>query len=135
MRAYSSRQEKPEDLREMKSIQLKDRQYKLQALLRDESSKFAQEAKELRVNGVENSKTLDALKHRMDSIKSAREEDRKKLAEEKLYQHWRENNPDIRQIESKRKFIEKRQTLGAIQYMNNYFQNLEQFSHLSYSLN
>jgi len=40
----------------------------------------------------------------MDSIKSAREEDRKKLAEEKLYQHWRENNPDIRQIESKRKF-------------------------------
>jgi len=107
MRAYSSRQEKPEDLREMKSIQLKDRQYKLQALLRDESSKFAQEAKELRVNGVENSKTLDALKQRMDSIKSAREEDRKKLAEEKLYQHWRENNPDIRQIESKRKFIEK----------------------------
>ncbi len=103
MRAYSSRQQKPEDIREMKNQQLKERQYRLQTLLRDESSKYAQEAKELRVNGAENSKTFDALKQRMDSIKSAREEDRKRLVEEKLYQHWRENNPDIREIESKRK--------------------------------
>merc|ERR1712213_49839 len=31
---------------------------------------------------------------------SAREEKRQKLAEEKLYEHWRQNNPDLRKAES-----------------------------------
>lgn len=103
MRAYSSRQAQPEQIREQKKQLLKDRQFKLQTLLRDDAKKMEQEAKEMRINGIDNSKTLESLKYKIDSIKSAREEDRKKLAEEKLYQHWRENNPDIRHIESKRK--------------------------------
>ena len=46
--------------------------------------------------------TVDALKQRADTLRSAREDERKKLAQEKLYEHWRLNNPELREIESKK---------------------------------
>lgn len=46
--------------------------------------------------------SVDALKQRAENLRSAREDERKKLAEEKLYEHWRMNNPEIREIESKK---------------------------------
>lgn len=102
MSAYSRIQSDPEEVKEQKRSQLKDRQYRLQLLMSEDSKRFEAELKDLRINGVDKSKTLDSLKYQIDSIKSAREEDRKRLAEEKMYQHWRENNPEIREIESKR---------------------------------
>lgn len=101
MNAYSKKHDGSEAQRIEKNKKLKDRQHQLQTLFNIESKQYAEEAKNLRINGIDNSKNLESLKFKMDSIKSAREEDRKKLAEEKLYQHWRENNPDIREIESR----------------------------------
>lgn len=101
MNAYSKIMDNSAAIKEQKAIKLKDRQLKLQELFREESNNFEKEMKDLRINGINNSKTLDSLKYKIDTIKSAREEDRKRLAEEKMYQHWRENNPDIREIESK----------------------------------
>lgn len=103
MNAYKSLLDESSNLREDRKRKINERKSKLQALFQQESSSYEKELKDLRINGVDNSKTIDTLKYKIDSIKSAREEDRKKLAEEKLYQHWRENNPDIREIESKRK--------------------------------
>ena len=102
MSAYSKQQGDPAEIKEQKRLQLKDRQFRLQMLMNEESKRFESELKDLRINGVDKSRTLDSLKHQIDSIKSAREEDRKRLAEEKMYQHWRQNNPEIREIESKR---------------------------------
>jgi len=102
MSAYSKQQGDPVEIKEQKRLQLKDRQFRLQMLMNEESKRFESELKDLRINGVDKSRTLDSLKHQIDSIKSAREEDRKRLAEEKMYQHWRQNNPEIREIESKR---------------------------------
>lgn len=101
MNAYTRQQDDQQTARAQKKDILKDRQGKLQLLLKEDASKYEKELKELRINGPKNSKTLESLKYKIDNIKSAREDDRKRLAEEKLYQHWRENNPDIRQIESK----------------------------------
>ena len=102
MSAYSKQQGDPAEIKEQKRLQLKDRQFRLQMLMNEESKRFESELKDLRINGVDKSRTLDSLKHQIDSIKSAREDDRKRLAEEKMYQHWRQNNPEIREIESKR---------------------------------
>ena len=43
---------------------------------------------------------LEEMKERADGLRSAREEKRKLEAEEKLYQHFQENNPDIRKVAS-----------------------------------
>lgn len=45
---------------------------------------------------------VEAMKNRVDSIRSAREDSRRKLAEQKLYENWRQNNPELRQLESKK---------------------------------
>ena len=41
---------------------------------------------------------LSQMKVRADELKDVREEERKKVAQDKLYQHWRSNNPEIRQV-------------------------------------
>ena len=41
---------------------------------------------------------LSHMKARAEDLKGAREEERKKVAQEKLYQQWRVNNPEIRQV-------------------------------------
>ena len=38
------------------------------------------------------------MKERSESLRSAREEERKQIADEKLYEHFRQNCPDIRKV-------------------------------------
>lgn len=38
------------------------------------------------------------MKEKTDALKSAREEKRREVAEQKLYDHWRENNPELREV-------------------------------------
>jgi trichoplein keratin filament-binding protein len=101
MNAYSKQQQETEEQKKQRLKSVKDRQMRLKKLFFNDSSKYEQELKELRINGKDNSNTLESLKNKIEFIKTAKEEDRKRVAEERLYQMWRENNPDIRQIESK----------------------------------
>ena len=41
---------------------------------------------------------LSQMKQKAEDLKSARESERQEIAQEKLYQHWRENNPQIKQV-------------------------------------
>jgi trichoplein keratin filament-binding protein len=102
MLAYTRQQEESDERKQERLTWLRDRQSKLKELLRNESLVTEVELKKLRTNGRDNSNTLDAMKSRAENLKSAREEDRKKLAEQKLYENWRINNPEIREIESKK---------------------------------
>ncbi|GFS01335.1 trichoplein keratin filament-binding protein-like [Elysia marginata] len=83
--------------RDVKSSSLKRRQDKLGRLFAEENKAYQTELKGLSRPGTSR---LEDMKARADDLKSAREEKRQKLAEEKLYQHWRENNPDLRKAES-----------------------------------
>ena len=47
---------------------------------------------------MDNYDRLDYMKERSESLSSAREEKRKQVAEEKLYEHFRQNCPDIRKV-------------------------------------
>ncbi|XP_061166307.1 trichoplein keratin filament-binding protein-like [Saccostrea echinata] len=80
-----------------KAKKLALRREKLSAMLRQERYKFEAE---LKGYSLDNYDRLEDMKDRVDSLKSAREEKRKHLAEEKLYEHWKQNNPDIRRLES-----------------------------------
>lgn len=101
MNAYSKQQDESEEQKQQRIQSLKARQFKLKNLFSNDLASYENELKDIRVNGKDNSNSADAIKNRIDNLKSAKEEDRKRLAEEKLYQAWRENNPEIRQIESK----------------------------------
>jgi trichoplein keratin filament-binding protein len=100
MNAYTRQMEQTSHEREEKRAALKVRQAKLKLLLQNELGNLECELKGNRVNGKDNQPTLDALKLKVDQIRSAKEKDRKKLAEEKIYQLWRENNPELRELES-----------------------------------
>lgn len=83
--------------RDIKAIKLKRRQEKLRELLFDESRELEAQLKEM---SRENYDRLDAMKERAEGLRSAREEKRKQIAEEKLYDHWQQNNPEMRQVQS-----------------------------------
>ena len=102
MLAYTRQQDESDEKKQERIKWIRDRQSKLKELLRNESMSIETELKNLRTNGRDNSNTLDVMKSRAENLKSAREEDRKKLAEQKLYENWRINNPEIREIESKK---------------------------------
>ena len=42
------------------------------------------------------------MKVRAESLRSAREKERQALADEKLYEHWINNDPDLRSIEQQK---------------------------------
>lgn len=42
------------------------------------------------------------MKMRAEGLRSAREKERQAIAEEKLYQHWVNNDPDLRSIEQQK---------------------------------
>ncbi|GFO32829.1 glycolipid transfer protein [Plakobranchus ocellatus] len=92
MDAYEESVEK-----DVKSSNLKRRRDKLGRLFAEENKAYEAELK-----GISRPSTsrLDDMRARADDLKSAREEKRQKLAEEKLYQHWRENNPELRKAEA-----------------------------------
>lgn len=81
----------------------------MKSLLDRDKSSQETELKSMRTNrqdsiggGVLGVNSLEALKNRVEVLKSAREESRRKLAEQKLYENWRINNPELREMESKK---------------------------------
>ncbi|KAL5016433.1 hypothetical protein ScPMuIL_006022 [Solemya velum] len=89
--AYKSEQEKG-----LKALNLKRRRLKLAELLQRERDEYEAE---LKGYSRENYSRMEDMKDRVETLRSAREEKRKNLAEEKLFEHWRVNNPDLRKIE------------------------------------
>ncbi|XP_077995697.1 trichoplein keratin filament-binding protein-like [Glandiceps talaboti] len=83
--------------RETKKNQLTSRRMKLQEMLRKERILYEAELKGL---SAVNYERLESMKERSDELKSQKETARKQIADERLYDHWKKNNPDLRKIES-----------------------------------
>ncbi|XP_022104626.1 trichoplein keratin filament-binding protein-like [Acanthaster planci] len=92
MDAYRKRDE-----RELRALRLRNRRHKLKQLLDDERERYAAELRGLSLGNYER---LKGMKERTDELKSQKEEKRKQIADQRLYDHWRQNNPDLRKIES-----------------------------------
>ncbi|XP_052797662.1 trichoplein keratin filament-binding protein-like [Mya arenaria] len=82
---------------EQKKRKLEKRRIKLAQMLKEERDQYEAE---LKGYSKDNYTRIDEMKDRVDTLRSAREEKRKNVAQEKLYEHWRQNNPDMRKIES-----------------------------------
>ncbi|XP_053375365.1 trichoplein keratin filament-binding protein-like [Mercenaria mercenaria] len=82
---------------EEKKKNLQRRRMKLAQMLKEERDQYEAE---LKGYSRDNYSRLGEMKERAETLRSAREEKRKNIAQEKLYEHWRQNNPDIRKIES-----------------------------------
>ena len=50
------------------------------------------------LSGLSLNLDIDEMKERSETLRSAREERRQRVADEKLVEHVRVNNPDIRQV-------------------------------------
>jgi trichoplein keratin filament-binding protein len=127
MHAYTKQVEESEERKEQRRQALKQRQDSLKLLIQSERKSFEDELKSIRINGKENANTVYSLKLRAENLKSAREEDRKKVAEAKLYESWRQNNPEIRELEARKfqdhvkekwssQINEKREASAALQH-------------------
>ena len=92
MDAYKAIQEA-----DKKEKNLKRRRHELAEMLRKERDQYEAELKGI---SPDNYSRLEEMKDRSETLRSAREEKRKVLAEELMYEHWRQNNPDIRKLES-----------------------------------
>ena len=118
MQAYTRQQE---DSDEDRARRLGERQSRLVQLLAAEAKHNEEELKRVRqerrlqsggnvgalaATGVALSSRpandLDVLRTRVDGLRQTRETERKRLADEKLYEQWRANNSDIRELESRR---------------------------------
>lgn len=85
-----------EKLREEKRMSLEVRRERLRQLVLEEQDLLAAELEELRLSMSLRERRIRA-QHR--DLKSAREEQRKLIAEQLLYEHWKKNNPKLREIE------------------------------------
>ncbi|EDV22467.1 uncharacterized protein TRIADDRAFT_59089 [Trichoplax adhaerens] len=74
--------------------QLEQRKMKLARLLRKDQEQYEKELKALRENGAKD--RILRMKQKSENLKSARESARKQLADEKLFEHWRQNCPELR---------------------------------------
>ncbi|XP_064613180.1 trichoplein keratin filament-binding protein-like [Liolophura sinensis] len=81
--------------KENKLAQLKRRRLKLADMLQKEKLAYEAELKDL----ADGNFNLEDMRERVDELKSAREEKRKQVASEKLYEHWKQNHPELRKIE------------------------------------
>lgn len=90
--AYMTLQE-----RSNKAAALHKRRERLRNLLKSDAEVFTAE---LRGLSLQNSTRLSEMKEKTEVLKSSREEKRKQIASEKLYQHWKENNPELREVAS-----------------------------------
>jgi trichoplein keratin filament-binding protein len=81
--------------REIKALQLKRRRVKLADMLQNERDQL-----EAELHGVSKNNYLRMkdMKERTDEIRSAREEKRQALANDLLYEHFKQNNPDLRKV-------------------------------------
>ncbi|XP_034990269.2 trichoplein keratin filament-binding protein isoform X2 [Zootoca vivipara] len=87
-----------EKLKEEKCLSLEQRRRRLQKLLFEEREMLAAELQELRLN---KDADLSEKRRRNDELKSAREERRKQIAEDCLYECWKNNSAKLREVESK----------------------------------
>uniref|UniRef100_A0A4X2KIZ7 Trichoplein keratin filament-binding protein n=1 Tax=Vombatus ursinus TaxID=29139 RepID=A0A4X2KIZ7_VOMUR len=92
MQAYEQQK-----LKEEKKKSLAERQKRLCKLLSEERNQFTKELKEKRLNVALRESDM---RERSEKLKSAREQERKTVAEQLLYEHWKKTNPRFRQIES-----------------------------------
>jgi len=88
MKAYSSLGDKAK-----KSENLMRRRHKLGQLLQRENNQYEVELKSIR-----NKTDIEEMKERTEELKSSREEKRKQVAQERLYEHWKENNHGLRDV-------------------------------------
>ncbi|KAG8521243.1 Trichoplein keratin filament-binding protein [Galemys pyrenaicus] len=86
-----------EKLKEEKRQSLEARRGRLRQLLVEEQELLAKELEELRLSMNLQERRI---RERHRNLKSAREEQRKLIAEQLLYDHWKKNNPKLREIES-----------------------------------
>ncbi|XP_033102146.1 trichoplein keratin filament-binding protein-like [Anneissia japonica] len=82
---------------EEKAQKLQARRERLKILLQDEKDELEAE---LRGLSTGNYMRLSDMKDRTNEIKSKRERERQQIADEKMYEHWKKNNPDLRKLES-----------------------------------
>ncbi|XP_054382265.1 trichoplein keratin filament-binding protein isoform X1 [Pongo abelii] len=85
-----------EKMKEEKRRSLEARREKLRQLMREEQDLLARELEELRLSMNLQERRIRE-QHR--KLKSAREEQRKLIAEQLLYEHWKKNNPKLREME------------------------------------
>ncbi|XP_044296374.1 trichoplein keratin filament-binding protein isoform X1 [Varanus komodoensis] len=86
-----------EKLKEEKRISLERRRRQLQALLFEEREMLATELQALRLN---KDTDLSKMRQKTEDLKSAREEQRKQIAEDRLYECWKKNSAKLREVES-----------------------------------
>ncbi|XP_040859716.1 trichoplein keratin filament-binding protein [Ochotona curzoniae] len=85
-----------EKVKEEKRRSLEARREKLRQLMLEEQDLLARELEELRLSmNLRESR----IRERHGNLRSAREEQRKLMAEQLLYEHWKKNNPRLREIE------------------------------------
>lgn len=75
---------------------LEARRQRLRQLLLEEQDLLVRELEELRLSMNLRERRI---RERHGNLKSAREEQRKLIAEQLLYEHWKKNNPQLREIE------------------------------------
>ncbi|XP_036028063.1 trichoplein keratin filament-binding protein [Onychomys torridus] len=85
-----------EKLKEEKRMSLEVRRERLRQLVLEEQDLLAAELEGLRLNMSLRERRIRE-QHR--DLKSAREEQRKLIAEQLLYEHWKKNSPKLREIE------------------------------------
>ncbi|XP_072271500.1 trichoplein keratin filament-binding protein [Pyxicephalus adspersus] len=92
MNAYHREKQKEE-----KRKNLERRRDELRKMLQEERNMLEAELKELSQN---RDPDLQSMRERAEGLRSAREERRKQLAEEMLYEQWKKNNTKLREVES-----------------------------------
>ncbi|KAM9055283.1 trichoplein keratin filament-binding protein isoform 2-T4 [Megaptera novaeangliae] len=85
-----------EKMKEEGRKRLEARRQRLRQLLVEEQDLLARELEELRLSMNSRERRI---REQHGNLKSAREEQRKLIAEQLLYEHWKKNNPKLREIE------------------------------------
>ncbi|KAM7391905.1 hypothetical protein PAMP_022552 [Pampus punctatissimus] len=84
-------------LKEEKRVNLEQRRNRLRLMLEEEQNRLEAELREM----VPDRSTLASqLLQKTEELRSAREEKRKKVAQELLREHWKKNNSELRKVES-----------------------------------
>uniref|UniRef100_A0A9L0TGQ0 Trichoplein keratin filament binding n=1 Tax=Equus caballus TaxID=9796 RepID=A0A9L0TGQ0_HORSE len=87
-----------EKMKEEKRKRLEARRERLRQLLLEEQDLLARELEELRLSMNSRERRI---REQHGNLKSAREEQRKLIAEQLLYEHWKKNDPKLREVKTK----------------------------------
>ncbi|XP_051489710.1 trichoplein keratin filament-binding protein isoform X1 [Apus apus] len=86
--------------REEAAARLEERRARLRRLLGEEREALAAELRELRELRRDGGAELAGMRQRSEELRAGREERRRKVAEQLLYERWRRNTPELREVES-----------------------------------